>query len=345
MKAPRILPLIVGVPGPVLTEKEFRILEENPVAGVILFSRNIVDGEQTRALVRQLSVLEPRPFVTIDLEGGMVNRLSDIWGELPSVAEAAAAGSPAILALGEAAGAACRYLGIHQDLAPVVDLQIPDALLSRQKRCLARSPEDVERFARTFQEGLGRWCVGGCLKHFPGLGAVEVDTHLELPRLELVAQELGEHFRVFELLSEKIPVVMVAHVIVPALGDPTHPASLSRTLVQKALDLPGHPVVLSDDLEMGALGDFGELPDRVIAALRARHHGVLVCNSFERLPEIGGSILDECRDDPAFAQVLEEGSARLGTLGHGLCQHAASVPAPDERTVSQLWEKARSFVS
>ena len=345
MKGPALLPLIVGIPGPCLGKEELRILEENPVAGIILFARNILDGEQTRTLIQQFRVLEPRPFVTVDLEGGMVNRLSAIWGDLPSMAEAAAAGAPAVFALGEAAGAACRFLGIHQDLAPVVDLRFPEALLARQQRCLAEKPEDVARLARSFQEGLGRWCVSGCLKHFPGLGAVTIDTHQELPRLELSAEDMEEHLQVFEALSEEIPVVMVAHVIVPSLGDETHPASLSRSLVQKALNLPGHPVVLSDDIEMGALGGLGDLPELVIAALRAHHHGVLVCNSLERLPEIAASIAAECKEDPSFAHRLEEGIARLGTLGHGLCLHSASVPAPDETTVSQLWERARLLSS
>ncbi len=343
MKAPSMLPLIVGIPGPVLEEDELRSLEEYPVAGIILFSRNIVDGEQTRALVRQLRLLEPRPFVTVDLEGGMVNRLSALWGELPSGAEAAAVGIPAVQALGEAAGAACRYLGIHQDLAPVVDLGFPEGLLSGQKRCLARNAGEVARLASAFHQGLGRWCVGGCLKHFPGLGAVEIDTHLELPRLELTEEEMEEHIGVFEALSEEIPVVMVAHVLVPALGDPLHPASLSRNLVQKALNLPGRPVVVSDDLEMGALEALGDLPDRVIKALQAHHHGVLVCNSFDRLPEIAEAIAVACREDRGFAQRLDEDVARLGTLGHGLCRHSASVPAPDENTVSHLWERARNL--
>ena len=61
------------------------------------------------------------------------------------------------------------------------------------------------------------------------------------------------------------------------LGDAHRPASLSRAVVEHAATLPGSPVVLSDDLEMGALGGFGDLPDLVVAALTARSHGVLVC--------------------------------------------------------------------
>ena len=135
---------------------------------MILFQRNIESAGQVRELVSQLVELDPRPFVAVDLEGGMVNRLRPIWGELPSAAAAAAAGRRAVSALGEAAGAACRSLGIHLDLAPVVDLDRPHALMAQQGRCFSADPERVAVLARVFNQGLATWGVRGCLKHFPG---------------------------------------------------------------------------------------------------------------------------------------------------------------------------------
>ena len=72
----------------------------------------------------ELEAIEPRPFVSVDLEGGVVNRMAGLWGELPAPSLAALAGRRAVRALGEASGAACRALGVHLDLAPVVDLDI-----------------------------------------------------------------------------------------------------------------------------------------------------------------------------------------------------------------------------
>ena len=85
------MPLVVGLPGPTLGADEIDILERVQPAGVILFQRNVESAEQVRELVAHLVELDLRPFVAIDLEGGMVNRLRPIWGELPSPAEAAAA--------------------------------------------------------------------------------------------------------------------------------------------------------------------------------------------------------------------------------------------------------------
>jgi beta-N-acetylhexosaminidase len=335
------MPLIVGLRGTSLLPEERQALELVRPAGVILFARNIESPDQVRALVDSLDDLEPTPFVCIDLEGGAVNRLAPLWGTLPSPARAAAAGRRAVRALGEAAGAACRNLGIHLDLAPVIDLECREGFVARQSRCLSDDPERVATLARVFSEGLTSWCVAGCLKHFPGLGPIEVDTHEELPTLDIRDADLATHVDVFAALSEQIPIVMVGHVIVPALGDSDRPSSLSATVLERAAKLPGAPVVLTDDLEMGALKSWGDLPELVVAAIRARSHGVLVCHACDRLGEIADHIRGEAEADPALAAKIEDMVTRLGTLRRDLCTRSASVPEPDDTTVEQLWGQAR----
>jgi len=317
------------------------VVEQLRPAGVILFARNVEEPDQVRNLVAMLQDVDPQPFVAVDLEGGTVNRLSGIWGPLPSPAEAAVVGRRAVRALGEAAGAACRSLGIHLDLAPVIDLARPTGLIASQSRCLSESPERVVVLARVFAQGLAAWAVSGCLKHFPGLGAVAVDTHETLPVLDLDESEMELHLSAFSQLSEEIPVVMVGHAVAPFVGDRERPASLSAAAVELAATLPGSPVVLSDDLEMGALNGFGDLPDRVVAALRARTHGALVCSAFDRLGEIAERLRLETAHDHAFAAVADAMAARIDTLRRDLCQRSAAVPAPDDRSVAQLWQRAR----
>ncbi len=106
MRKTESLPLVVGLPGTTVTDDDRALLERVRPAGVILFSRNIETPDQVRELVNGLEDFEPRPFVSADLEGGIVNRLSPLWGDLPAPAEAAAAGRRAVRTLGEAAGAA-----------------------------------------------------------------------------------------------------------------------------------------------------------------------------------------------------------------------------------------------
>ena len=341
MRKTDLLPLVVGLPGTKLTDDDRALLERVQPAGVILFSRNIETPDQVRELVGGLEDLEPRPFVTADLEGGMVNRLSALWGDLPPPAEAATAGRRAVRALGEAAGSACRSLGIQLDLAPVVDLDCPDGCLGGQGRCFGSDPDRIIILAKIFNEGLGKWGVSGCSKHYPGLGPVPADTHEELPVLDSSEEELQLQLTVFEELGSEFPAVMVAHVVAPGLGDAERPASLSRTVVEQAINLSGSPVVLADDLEMGALGEWGDLPERVISAVHARNHGLLICNACDRIDEIASHLRDSAETDPAVAARLLEMNARMGTLARDLQQKAAAVPTPDDTTVDQLWEQAR----
>ncbi|RLE36484.1 MAG: hypothetical protein DRJ61_00665 [Acidobacteria bacterium] len=338
------LPLVVGLPGLEITETERETLDQVKPAGIILFARNIESPDQVRELVHSVRDMDPRPFICVDLEGGLVNRLTSLWGALPSPSEAAAAGMKGIQALGDATGAACRALGIHLDFAPVVDLERPDGLIALQGRTLSTSAERSATLARAFCEKMDTWAVSGCIKHFPGLGAVKIDTHEALPTLDHRIEDLDEHIGVFAALSSDIPIVMVGHVVVPVLGESDSPASLSRHIVQLAIDLPGKPVVLSDDLEMGALEGLGSLPELVTAALRAQNHGALVCQAFDQLEEIADHLRREANEDPIFADILNEGRSRLGTLSRDLCLQAAAVPAPDDETVAQLWEKARKAV-
>lgn len=341
MRTTDVMPLVVGIPDAELSADQIETLEGVQPAGVILFARNIDSADQTRTLVSRLRELETPPFVAVDLEGGIVNRLSGLWGDLPSPAEASGAGRRAVLALGEAAGAACRHLGIQIDLAPVVDLDCPGGCLGGQGRCLSDDPERLVVLAKLFNDGLATWGVTGCSKHFPGLGWVPVDTHEELPVLDKSEAELALQISVFEQLGPVFPAVMMAHVVVPSLGDAERPASLSRTLVEMAGSLPGSPVVLSDDIEMGALDEWGDLPERVALALAARNHGVLVCKSFDRLDDIVGHINELAATDSTISSRITETAARMGTLRHEVFKKAAAVPRPDHATVAQLWEKAR----
>lgn len=337
----RVRPLIVGVPGPDLGDAERAVLEEVRPAGVVLFARNLVEPGRARELVAELATLDPPVLVAVDLEGGAVNRLTGFWGDLPSPARAASVGRRAVRALGDAAGAACRSLGIHLDLAPVVDLACHGGLLALQERCLGDRAEKVASLAQIFIQGLRAWGVSGCLKHFPGLGPVPEDTHERLPVVSASAEELAAHIETFERLARTVQTVMMAHAVVPALGDHEHPASLSRAATSRAAALPGSPVVLSDDLEMGALAEWGSLADRAVAALEAHNHGVLICRAFDELPAIAARLDDEAARDPRFRRRVDQAVSRLGTWARGIFRAAATLPAPDDEAVARLWLTAR----
>lgn len=302
--------LACGVSGHELGEDERRELEELAPGGVVLFARNVRDREQLADLVAALHDLPGRPYVAIDLEGGRVNRLRGLVGELPSPAQAVAAGAGAVEALGEALGAACAHFAIDVDYAPVVDVG-RGGYVGGEGRCLGGSPEAVVRMAERYLAGIERFGVATCLKHYPGLGSGQVDSHHALPELD---EEAAADEEVFLQLSAPGRAVMVAHALSPSLGEACCPASLSRTVVGRLAGYPCGPVI-ADDLEMGALGRYGSIPERAAAALGAGCHQVLVCNALAMRQPVVEAVRGWAATDAALGTALREAERRLAAYG------------------------------
>lgn len=305
--------LVCGVEGVELGAEERRELAGLAPGGIVLFARNVRDHEQLRELVAELHELPGRPYVAIDLEGGRVNRLRRLVGELPSAALAAAAGGEAVEALGDALGAACAHFAIDVDFAPVVDVD-RGGYVGGEGRCLGSAVEVVAAMASRHLCGVERWGVATCLKHYPGLGSGQVDSHRALPELDDLARD---DEKVFWRLAAPQRAVMVAHALAPALGEACCPASLSRTVVGRLASCPCGPVI-ADDLEMGALERFGSLSERAAAALGAGCHQVLVCNALGARRAVVEAVQAWSEADAALGAALREAERRLETYGRGV---------------------------
>lgn len=305
--------LVCGVAGPELDAAERALLQGLRPGGIVLFARNVVDRPQLIALTAELLALPSRPYLAVDLEGGRVNRLEPLVGQLPSAANAASAGLSAVRALAEAAAAACAHFGIGVDFAPVVDVARPGGWLGGEERCLGTTERAVRGAAAAYLEGLESFGVCGCLKHYPGLGSGAVDSHRELPLLDdCAAAEAG----LFHALLAPGRAVMVAHALAPALGEAACPASLSRTVVDRLRRLAGGPLI-ADDLEMGALSAYGSIPERAAAALGAGCDQVLVCNALDARAGVVSHVEAAARRDPVLAAGLRASEARVTGFGRG----------------------------
>lgn len=302
--------LVCGVSGYELGEEERRGLEELAPGGVVLFARNVRDRVQLAELVAALHELPGRPYVAMDLEGGRVNRLRGPVGELPSPAQAAAAGAEAVEALGEALGAACAHFAVDVDYAPVVDVG-RGGYVGGEGRCLGATPDAVVPMAERYMAAIERFGVSTCLKHYPGLGSGQVDSHQSLPELDdqAVADE-----EVFLRLCAPGRAVMVAHALALSLGEAHCPASLSRAVVGRLAGYPCGPVI-ADDLEMGALGRFGSIPERAAAALAAGCHQVLVCNALAMRRPVVEAVRGWAEADPSLGVALRTAEYRLAAYG------------------------------
>jgi len=273
----------VGIAGPALDPAERAILERHPPRAVVLFKRNIQSERQVADLAADIGTLPGGPFLAIDQEGGPVDRLRELAGPFPSFHDSAEAGLAR--RAGELAAEACARLGVRLDLAPVVDRRLPGAGESvLGERTAAEEPDRIIAAARYFLEGLHSRGVAGCLKHFPGLGRAGRDTHRALPFLPEDEEEQDRDLAPFRVLKDVAGAIMVSHA---AGARDRLPASLSPDTATQLLrgDVGFQGVAFSDDLEMGALAEFGDLAHRAAASIRAGCDVALVCSRLEEYPE------------------------------------------------------------
>ncbi len=283
--------LIVGVPGPDLDSATRRLLTDIDPLGFILFARNVENPAQVRALVADLrnTIGRADAPVLIDQEGGRVARLKPPhWRAAPpaSVFGRLAARNPegakrAVHLNAQLIGAELAALGINVDCAPVCDVPAADADPIIGDRAFATDPETVAVLARCFCAGLSAAGVLPVIKHIPGHGRAEVDSHKALPRVTAAGGDLAQHdFAPFAALSDikaPVPWAMTAHVIYTA-HDAQAPATLSGRVIADVIrgTIGFSGIVISDDLSMQALS--GPFAARAQDALAAGCDLALHCN-------------------------------------------------------------------
>jgi beta-N-acetylhexosaminidase len=318
----------IGLAGPEISPSERAILQAHPPWAVILFRRNIESVEQVIALTGEIRALPGAPRICVDQEGGPVDRFRDFFG--PAISLRAAASGEAARRAGELAGEACARLGFDVDLAPVVDRLLAGASETvLRDRCAPGDPADVASAARDFLAGLHAKGVGGCVKHFPGLGRASLDTHKELPVIPHDPEERARDLAPFEATMAAAGAVMISH----AAGEDGLPASLSRAvatgLLRETLGFEG--AAFSDDLEMGALSAVApSLPERCAAASRAGCDLLFVCSRIAEYPDCVERVRAEVPPER-----LAEAAARLDRYARHLDGLRAAAARPD-RPLSEL---------
>jgi beta-N-acetylhexosaminidase len=336
--------LMVGFDGARLTRSTEERLQRLGPGGAILFRRNLEEPAWLVELVERLrEALPPPALLAIDQEGGRVSRLEPWIGRTPSAAELAAAGGPAVFRFGRATAEGLKALGLNLDFAPVVDLCLPEATNGIGNRAFSNDATTVATLAGSFLDGLQGAGVAGCIKHFPGLGGTHVDSHEALPTCDRdLARLENEDLLAYRELGERAASVMVAHARYPALEpEGTGPATLSPLIVDRLLrgQLGYRGLIVSDDLEMGAVAPLDRDGSAAVAALAAGCDLLPYCSDLDRAEAAKRAIVQAAEDDDAFRK-------RLEAAARSVTQTAARWPLarPDltawESAVAELREAA-----
>jgi beta-N-acetylhexosaminidase len=212
-------------------------------------------------------------LIGTDQEGGLVNRLYVFHGYLPSAAQMAASGNPQIAySQGTLAAKWMQQLGINTDLAPVVDVHTVDPPVL-ESRMFGSNPLTVASYAGAYLNGLQQNNVAGCLKHFPGLGAISSDPHAGLPTVNRSLADLENiDLAPYKLMIQKDhpAMIMSTDVLMPAI-DPTLPAELSQKTINDLLrnQLGYDGVVITDGLYMQGISDRWTLSQAAVLSIIA----------------------------------------------------------------------------
>src|SRR5580700_767809 len=297
MKADSLGQLIMtGVPGKELDGKTARLFRKVKPGAFILFGRNIESASQLRKLIDDLRDLsEIEPIITIDQEGGRVSRLKLIGNEPPNAQQLRKKGDPALIREhGRLTGELLRLFGFNLDLCPVLDISFDDdADNSLRGRCYGTSVNEVIALAGAFNKALLETGILSCGKHFPGYAAATLDPHHELPRIDRTREELNRtELAIFREFAHRVSSMMVCHAWYPAFDREKTPASLSRSIVTDLLmsELDFDGLIMTDDLDMGAITNESGFTATMERAILAGNHLAMICHRVHLVEEARGAL-------------------------------------------------------
>jgi len=277
----------VGFNGIALGDDVIGALTDVPLAGFVLFGRNVESVAQTRTLTDALRAHYPAdlpPILGIDQEGGRVLRIREGIEEIPSMMALAATGDVELARrAGEQTGFDLRRAGLNVNFAPVLDLALDRMNTVIGTRSFGSDPQRVAEFGGAFAAGMQAGGAIATYKHFPGHGSTAVDSHLDLPTIDVDEATFRARDLVpFARLLPGAAALMTAHIIVRSL-DPAKPATLSRAILTGLLrDEIGYDgVVFTDCMQMDAIArGVGSAPGAALA-IAAGADCVLISHSLQ----------------------------------------------------------------
>lgn len=337
--------LLVHFNGESVNPDALKLIHDAKVGGFIYY--NWANGLNHPSQVRELSAgLQQEAkiplFISIDQEGGLVTRLNKGFTTFPGNG---ALGKIDDLQLTQEQafylGKELKDVGINLNLAPVVDInsELQNPIVGI--RSFGSSPEKVIAHAKATLEGFNRAGMLSCLKHFPGLGSVHTDPHLDTPLVDKTKEALFQtELAPFKQLGPDADSVMTAHILVPSL-DRTSVATLSSPILEKLLrqEMGYNGVVISDSLVMeGALKQEGSLTETALKAFQAGCDILLVGGKQLQGSGLEATVQDIFAIQQRFIQAVKEGSiseARLNQSVERILTLKNKIRPPQSLTFSE----------
>ena len=308
--------LMIGIHGKTLNDDAKFMLNEYRVGGIILFDRNMASKDQVKSLIADINKtgksagLTPL-FIGIDQEGGAVSRMEDQLIKVPPAEELGKAPIEQAVSLAKQSGTELKDLGFNINFAPVADLGLTYG------RSFSTNPDEVVRYASAVGKAYDEAGLWYSYKHFPGIGKTDVDLHADTSVVPVSKETLlNEDTKVFvDLIKQSKPntyAIMVSHAMYPQI-DPDHPSSLSKAIITDWLrkDMGYNGVVVTDDMDMGALAKHYTFGDMAVQSILAGSDILLVCHEYEHMQEAYNGLMKAVKDGRISKERLDESVKRI----------------------------------
>ena len=308
--------LMIGIHGKTLNDDAKFMLNEYRVGGIILFDRNMESKDQVKSLITDINKtgksagLTPL-FIGIDQEGGAVARMEDQLIKVPPAEELGKEPIEQAVSLAKQSGTELKDLGFNINFAPVADLGLTYG------RSFSTNPDDVVRYASAVGKAYDEAGLWYSYKHFPGIGKTDVDLHADTSVVPVSKETLlNEDTKVFvDLIKQSKPntyAIMVSHAMYPKI-DPDHLSSLSKAIITDWLrkDMGYNGVVVTDDMDMGALAKHYTFGDMAVQSILAGSDILLVCHEYEHMQEAYNGLMKAVKDGRISKERLDESVKRI----------------------------------
>ncbi|MBR6013214.1 MAG: glycoside hydrolase family 3 protein [Selenomonadaceae bacterium] len=306
---------VVGVPGKTADENTKILFDKCHFGGVIFFDKNMDDKTQVKNFSDELQKIGGQKFplfIALDEEGGRVARMKHALIPPLSQEEIGSTGDFNLAKItAESISRDLKEIGVNINFAPVADVGTNDT------RSFSKNAEKVSEFVSNAAQGYELEKMFYCLKHFPGLGRGKIDTHQDISSVDadketLFAEDLLPFSKIIFERDNSNFMVMVGHLKYLSI-DPENAASLSYEIITNILrkDLNFQGVVITDDLNMGAVANYDKIENLAVKSIKAGADIVLICHEYEAEPKSFENVLNAVKKGEISEERINESVRRI----------------------------------
>jgi beta-N-acetylhexosaminidase len=345
--------LMVGIDGVKVSTASASFIQKEHIGGAIINGYNVQSPTQLLDLNNQFRKINAQEnkipiFISVDEEGGKVSRMPPGIMNLPNSKDIGDKNDVNIASkVGVAIGERVKAFGFNMTMSPVMDINSNPNNPIIGVRSFGNNADVVTRMGVAEMQAIQKENIIPVIKHFPGHGDTDVDSHKGLPIVHNDINRLNalELVPFKKAIQQNADMTMVAHILIPKI-DPQYPSSLSKIVVtdllRKKLHFSG--VIITDDLTMGAILQNYDIGDAVVKAIQAGNDIALVCHGLDNQMKAKNAILAAVKDGKISEQQINNSVYRILKLKKKYHLNDKQIPTINTSPINQASEEIESLL-